>query len=236
MAQHSLFSTKNSFFGFYDKVPFRRQQTSFCRNHPYNSGVYEFFLGTISKFSAFCDMDTDQGGWLVFQRRQDGSVDFYRNYSQYVNGFGDVGKEHWLGLELLHQLTTRFKVKLRVDLEDWEGNTAYATYSEFSVGNASSGYRLSVSGYNGTAGDALMIRQNGMKFTTYDRDQDIDGRVNCAVFYSGAWWYGACHYSNLNGLYRHGRVSSFANTVVWYQWKGFHYSLKRTEMKIKLVN
>ena len=203
-------------------------------DHPDNSGVYEFLLFNISTFSAFCDMDTDQGGWLVFQRRQDGSVDFYRNYSQYVNGFGDVSKEHWLGLDLLHQLTTRYKVKLRVDLEDWAGNKAYATYSTFSVGDAASGYRLSVSGYAGTAGDSFYYH-NGMKFTTYDRDQDMHGRFNCAVGCSGAWWYGACHNSNLNGLYRQGKVSSYANTVVWYHWKGHYYSLKRTEMKIKLV-
>ena len=200
--------------------------------------MYEFHLVDISKFTAFCDMTTDQGGWLVFQRRQDGSIVFFRNYSQYTNGFGDVSKEHWLGLELLHQLSTKYTVKLRVDLEDWEGNKAYATYSEFSVGDAASGYRLSVSGYSGTAGDSMITRHNGMKFATYDRDQDVADSENCAVTHAGAWWYRACHHSNLNGLYKHGRVPStgYAYTVDWYTWKGYYYSLKRTEMKIKLVD
>ena len=180
-------------------------------------------------------MTTDQGGWLVFQRRQDGSIDFYRNYSQYTNGFGDVSKEHWLGLELLHQLSTKYTVKLRVDLEDWEGNKAYATYSKFSVGDAASGYRLSVAGYAGTAGNGLEY-QNAMKFTTYDKDQDSSSGSSCAVDYSGAWWYNECHHSNLNGLYRRGQVTTNANTVNWYPWKGQYYSIKRTEMKIKLVD
>ena len=106
------------------------------------------------------------------------SADFYRNYSQYVNGFGEVGEEHWLGLELFHQLSTKYSVKLRVDIEDWEGNKAYASYSEFSVGDAASGYRFSVSGYAGTAGDSLSLH-NGMKFSMYDKDQDEPGQLCC---------------------------------------------------------
>ena len=33
----------------------------------------------------------------VFQRRQDGYVDFYRDWSNYRRGFGYVQFEHWLG-------------------------------------------------------------------------------------------------------------------------------------------
>ena len=69
-------------------------------------------------------------------------------------------------------------------------------------------------------------------FSTKDRDNDIDG-LNCAETYKGAWWYAKCHRANLNGLYLTGNTTSYANGVNWYSWKGFFYSIKMTEMKIR---
>ena len=73
-----------------------------------------------------CDMTTNGGGWTVFQRRLNGSVDFYRDWSSYKNGFGDLHGEFWLGNDNLHRLTAAGSVSLRVDLEDFEGNITYA--------------------------------------------------------------------------------------------------------------
>ena len=98
----------------------------------------------------FCDMSTN-GKWIVFQRRQDGSVDFYRNWTDYVNGFGDLEGEHWLGLNKISCLSLGGAV-LRVDLEDVNGIRKYAEYSTFNVEDASTNYRLTVEGYSGTAG------------------------------------------------------------------------------------
>ena len=85
----------------------------------------------------------------------------------------------------------------------------------------------------GTAGDSLSGHR-GYPFSTKDQDNDSWGS-NCAVSYKGAWWYGACHASNLNGVYHHGAHSSYADGVNWYTWKGYHYSVKRAEMKIRPV-
>ena len=91
--------------------------------------------------------------------------------------FWSLSGEFWLGLDKIHHLTST-PTQLRVDMRDFEGNSAYAQYSSFSVGDSSSKYTLSVSGYSGTAGDSL-DDQNGQKFTTRDQDNDAAGE-NCA--------------------------------------------------------
>jgi len=116
------------------------------------SGIYTIKPDNQSAFQAYCDMDTDRGGWTVFQRREDGSVDFYCNWTDYQQGFRELLGEFWLGLEKIHRLTPT-ATQLRVDLQDFEGNSRYAQYSSFSVGDSASKYTLSVSGYTGTAGD-----------------------------------------------------------------------------------
>ena len=72
----------------------------------------------------------------------------------------------------------------------------------------------------------------GMKFTTKDQDNDIDNSKSCAVTYKGAWWYKTCHRSNLNGKYLSGHHTTHADGVNWLSWRGYHYSLKITEMKL----
>lgn len=79
-----------------------------------------------------------------------------------------------------------------------------------------------------------VIPSLGIPFTTKDQDNDT-WSSNCAVKYKGAWWYRVCHASNLNGVYHHGKHSSYADGVNWSSWKGYHYSAKRAEMKIRPV-
>ena len=86
----------------------------------------------------------------------------------------------------------------------------------------------------GTAGDSLAWHHS-MSFSTKDQDNDQVRGNSCAISYKGAWWYSACHHSNLNGRYLKGNHSSFANGVNWRHWKGHHYSAKRAEMKTKPI-
>ena len=176
-------------------------------------------------------METDGGGWTVFQRRMDGSEDFYHNWSDYVKGFGTLDGEFWLGLSKINRLTN-INSSLYVDLEDFDGNKRFAKYSTFKVKDSSTQYSLQVGGYSGNAGDSIN-HHNGRKFTTKDRDNDASNGSNCAISYKGGWWYGACHSSNLNGLYLSGTHTSYADGVNWKTFKGYYHSLKFTEMKIK---
>ena len=201
------------------------------------SGVYTIKPDNQSAFQVFCDMCTDGGGWTVFQRRKDGSVDFYRYWTDYQQGFGNLSGEFWLGLDKIHRLTPTAN-QLRIDMQDFDGNSRYAQYSSFSVGDSVSKYTLSVSGYSGSAGDSLATGafvpngHNGQQFSTRDRDNDV-WTYNCVQQFKGAWWHAACHSSNLNGLYLSGSHSSFADGVNWHTWRGYNYSLKFTEMKLR---
>ena len=184
-------------------------------------------------------METDGGGWTVFQRRQDSSVDFYRNWTDYEDGFGNLTGEFWLGLSKIHRLTEEGPNTLRVDLGDFDGNTAYAQYSTFSVGDSTTEYTLTVGGYSGTAGDALITddavynynvrhNHNGMKFSTRDNENDNYISYNCAEHYRGAWWFNGCFQSHLNAP--NSSNPSTQSQIVWKDWKKYN-ALKFTEMK-----
>ena len=179
-------------------------------------------------FLVYCDMRTDGGGWTVFQRRQDGSVDFYRGWNDYKSGFGQLTGEFWLGNDKIHRLTAARPSSLRVELEDWKRVRKYAKYGRFNVGDEQAHYRLEVGSYSGTAGDSLRYHNN-MAFTTKDRDNDPH-TINCAIAYRSAWWYKSCHNSNLNGRYLGDKHNG--EGVGWWSFR-LNLSLKFTEMKLK---
>ncbi|XP_050093191.1 ficolin-2-like [Anopheles aquasalis] len=184
--------------------------------------------------TVLCDQEYDSGGWVVIQHRFDGSTNFYRDWKEYKNGFGNLEGEFWLGLDRIHQLTTSKPHELVVLLEDFDGNKTYARYTHFEIGGEAQLYELTqISGYSGTAGDD-MVAVKGMKFSTLDSDNDTWGS-SCAVTYAGAWWYGACHRSNLNGKYLRGETKEYATGMVWYSFRGHHYALKSAKMMIRPV-
>ena len=92
---------------------------------------------------------TSGRGWTIFQRRVDGSEDFYRNWTDYKHGFGNFNREYWLCLDRIHRLSASGLNVLRVDLETFENEKAHAVYESFSVGGESEDYALHVGNYSG---------------------------------------------------------------------------------------
>ncbi|XP_061400329.1 ficolin-1-like [Musca vetustissima] len=172
--------------------------------------------------------------WTTIARRMDGSVNFYRGWNEYKFGFGNPPHgEFFIGLKRLHELTTAVpNIELKVILRDWKGEERYAHYDGFRVGNETEKYKLKALGkYSGTAGDSLSSHK-GVKFSTFDEDNDKNG-ADCAKSRSGAWWFYNCSYSHLFGPYRKGKNINSVG-IDWYHWKYTHdYSFKYAEMLIR---
>lgn len=200
------------------------------------SGEYKLpkddFLGT-PDLNVYCDMETKGGGWTVIQRRKIGLTSFNRDWKQYKHGFGSIRGDFWLGNEHIFRLTRQPTV-LRIELEDWEGESRYAEYAFFTLSNELNSYKLFIANYSGNAGDSLRYHNN-TNFSTMNKDNDkcVD---DCAALRKGGYWYNCCTDSNLNGVfYRYGEHSRGSDGITWYGWHGSNYSLKKVEMKIRPV-
>ncbi|XP_077944950.1 tenascin-like isoform X5 [Gasterosteus aculeatus] len=194
-----------------------------------SSGLHTVYVGGEQgpPVQVYCDMTTDGGGWMVFLRRQNGKLDFFRNWKNYTVGFGNMNDEFWLGLSNLHKITNSGHYELRVDLRD-SGESAYAQYDRFTVAEPKTRYKVSVGSYSGTAGDSMSYHQ-GRPFSTYDNDNDI-AVTNCALSYKGAFWYKNCHRVNLMGKYGD---DSHSKGINWFHWKAHEHSIPFAEMKIR---
>merc|ERR1712032_549205 len=193
-------------------------------------GVYTISQIDGKQFDVYCDM-TD--GYMVFQRRYDGSQNFNQNFAAYEQGFGSLSGEFWLGLQKLYWLTSSGDCDLRIEIQPFDGVKAYAEYRNFKIGSPTN-YELQFQSgsYSGNAGDSLEYHR-GMKFSTPDKDQDIWSGVNCAATYrNGAWWYESCGHSNLNSFtYAQGEGG---DRMFWYDFNKNTVGLKRSVMKIKI--
>ncbi|CAG2188516.1 Tenascin-R,Ryncolin-2,Ficolin-1-A,Ryncolin-1,Fibrinogen C domain-containing protein 1,Fibrinogen C domain-containing protein 1-B,Ficolin-2,Fibrinogen-like protein 1,Tenascin,Ficolin-1,Microfibril-associated glycoprotein 4,Ficolin-1-B,Ryncolin-3,Angiopoietin-related protein 7,Techylectin-5A,Angiopoietin-4 [Mytilus edulis] len=189
------------------------------------SGEFTIYPEGIGALEVQCDMNTDTGGWTVIQNRNSSSTMFYTDWAQYKNGFGIISSDFWIGNDNLHMLTSKRNYQLRVDLVDWNGETRYAVYKIFIVGDEDTQYKLSIDGYSGTAGDSFYYH-NDMKFSTRDFDNDLvtDPSIqSCAQQYSGGWWYMTCYQVNLHGTY-----------LAWEAFGGEYYDLKHSKMMIRV--
>ena len=202
------------------------------------TGSYEVddVCGADGKQYARCDMETDGGKWMVIQRRINGSVDFYRNWTDFVDGFGDLDGEFWYGLEKMHCLTTREPVELRIELGNKTTPSIVWTYQRFQVGGAETNYTLSIGLGTGVGGtfDAMSY-SSGSQFSTPDRDHDRS-YSNCVDDYGGAWWYYKCFYATLNGKYHQHKpgykYSRFPLGNLWYDDYEF-LAFTKIQMKIR---
>ena len=135
----------------------------------------------------------------------DGSLSFDKPWNDYKNGFGNHESNFWMGLELIHQKTSKASYRLRLEFSLQNGSWYSAEYNSFRLENETNFYRIHMDGYSGDGDDVMNSRcsegvSNGMNFTTFDRDND-NGPYNCAGHYGGGWWFNRCLCVNLNRIY-----------------------------------
>ncbi|XP_060603457.1 microfibril-associated glycoprotein 4-like [Ruditapes philippinarum] len=202
------------------------------KNNASKSGVYNVILWRSKVVKEiYCDMDTDNGGWTVFQNRFDGSVNFTRNFKEYTNGFGNYSGEFWLGLKYIEEMAANGPSELRIDLTAADNSSAYEVYSNFHLGS-SPGYALHIDPGTGIAGDAyygLTYYNNRQPFHTFDNGYSF----NCVPNYRGGWWYNFCLFANdLNGIYLKPGPSHGYLGMNYYAFKD-HESLKSSKMMFR---
>merc|ERR1719482_2311444 len=78
-------------------------------------------------------------GWIVFQKRNSNSVNFYTTWAQYKNGFGDAWNT-WLGNDNLNRLTSAGYTQARIYIEEADGTSGYGEWDGFLVGPESAKY------------------------------------------------------------------------------------------------
>ena len=178
-------------------------------------------------------------GFITFQRRKDGSVNFNRNWEDYKNGFGDLDGEFWLGNENLHKLTHGRNMEMRIWAQTFGGVNVYTYYNNVSIENEENNYRLNGGVYSSGkrySPDDWIARSANMDFSTFDRDNDIFDD-HCAQLYNSGWWMSACFYINLNGPYQPTEaVSGYAPGIIWYGLQGMEKSLKQCTMSIRSLD
>ena len=191
----------------------------------------------LNKGTLLCKTDSD--GWLVWVRRVNNTVRFDCTWDEYVAGFGNPDGNYWLGLNNLNLLTsTANRFKMRVELESLSGQRSWVEYSEFSVGGSTSGYKLSISGFESDKQsdlDVLALFTNNQAFSTKDKDHDAYGAGSCSSKYGGGggWWYQRCGNVFPTAEYSLGRSHDMSKVLRWSRAFNDTSQLKSLVMKVK---
>ena len=200
-----------------------------------------------------CDQITDGGGWIIYQRRLDGSVNFERNWDDYKNGFGIIGgdtEEMWLGNENVYQLlqgnasskassnarsngSTGTEFELRFEVHSFDGDSGWVSCYPIQMSPEYDNYSLtwdtieeSLPGLNRD----LEYHKN-KPFTTIDR---VNSMPYCISNFRGGWWFGRCVKLFLNGVYISENQMAYTS-IHFDNFKGFD-TLQKSVMMLRPTN
>ena len=125
----------------------------------------------------------------MLQKRTSNSVDFEKNWSDYVVGFGYTGSNYWRGLNNIHAEAST-PVAIEINIKLFDNDIITVRYGTFRVDDAASNYTLTIGDYEDNPRyTESFLRQNGSMFTTQDSDNDRDSHNSATFHFSGGWWY-----------------------------------------------
>ncbi|XP_048351850.1 angiopoietin-related protein 3 isoform X1 [Sphaerodactylus townsendi] len=197
------------------------------------SGIYSIKPNRSNTFNVYCEMTTERS-WTVIQNRVDGSLDFNQTWESYINGFGNLEGEFWLGLHKIHSIVDQAHYILRAELEDWKANKHYIEYTLI-MGGPETDYTARLAKVTGNIPSALP-EQKEVKFSIKDNGKNTEENSDCPENYSGGWWHNECEEINLNGKYTmptsKGKLERRKRGLYWKPHKGRSYLLKSTKLML----
>ncbi|XP_059162801.1 fibrinogen-like protein A isoform X2 [Physella acuta] len=176
------------------------------------------------------NMDSSNVTPTHFSRRVKGGVNFSRGWVDYKIGFGSFDGDFWIGNDWISYLTHNGYSELRCHFK-YKGKSMYKVYRDFKVGTEADLYRLHFNNKTDDPQD-LFTYNNGMAFSTFDRDNDISKR-HCAERCVGGWWYKSCTYIKVTGDWT--RIND-CNGIRWSSMNGNIEHLEYAEMQLHQVN
>ncbi|KRF85241.1 fibroleukin [Drosophila virilis] len=179
-------------------------------------------LPRIGPFKVAIENGANGSGWMVIQRRVYKMMDFNQGWFSYVDGFGNLDEDFWIGLDKIHAMTKGQLYELYIHLVFSNNETRYAYYDNFAISGKSDDYKLrSLGNYYGNAGDGLRTHeQHIFKTIRYVTTNSVE---------YNRWWQHEYPNCNLNGAFN--EKSEFG--VWWCRGNGTYKFLESVQMLVR---
>ena len=130
-----------------------------------------------------------KGGWTRIMNRVDNTTAFYRSWSDYKYGFGDINGNHWLGFNSINNILSTGDFMVRFEFENTQLD--YFEVDLIKIGSESENFILTLGQLTNFTVKPYLEHNNRSEFRTYDYNF---GSNNCPNNYQAGWWFNNCYH------------------------------------------